>query len=90
MLERIESARIDRDTARTSFKYRYSVIWPAKVPGGADKPNVPRGLALGSFAALILGALAAAFADIRAGRFVERWQVERVLDLPVLGEVQKP
>ncbi len=89
VLERIEIARIDLDTARTAFKYRYSVIWPPKVPGAPNKPNVQSVLSLGAIAALILAALSATIADIRAGRFVEPWQVEKALDLPILAEVRK-
>jgi hypothetical protein len=47
-------------------------------------------LAMGSALALFLAVLAAVLADLRAGRFVEPWQVEQLLDLPVLSEVERP
>jgi hypothetical protein len=36
---------------------------------------------------LLLALVAAVAPDLRSGRVVERWQVERTLDLPVLAEV---
>jgi hypothetical protein len=40
LLMRIDSARIEQDTARAAFKYRYSVVRPASVPKKPEKPNV--------------------------------------------------
>jgi len=88
LLERIENARIDLDTAGAAFKHRYNVIWPAQLPKYPDKPNVVQGLILGLIFALLLSIAVPATADIIRVRFLERWQVERVLDLPVLAEVQ--
>jgi uncharacterized protein involved in exopolysaccharide biosynthesis len=90
LLERLETARIDLDTSGSAFKHRYSVMWPAKVPTEPARPNVPRWLAMGSALALFLAVLAATLADVRAGRLVEPWQVEQLLDLPVLAEVERP
>lgn len=90
ILERVETARLDLDASASAFKHRYSVMWPAKVPTQPAKPNVRRLLGLGSAAALFLAVLAAVLADIRAGRLVEPWQVEALLDLPVLAEVERP
>jgi hypothetical protein len=89
-LERMETARLDLDASASAFKHRYSVMWPAKVPLEAAKPNPPKMLAMGSALALFLAVLAAVLADLRAGRFVEPWQVEQLLDLPVLSEVERP
>lgn len=89
VLERIDSARIELDTARAAFKYRYSTIRPPTLPKRPEKPNVPLVVALG-----FLGSLACAFAvtslaDLRSGRVVETWQVERYLGLEVLGELPR-
>jgi capsular polysaccharide biosynthesis protein len=43
------------------------------------------GIAGGIALALFLSAAS----DIRAGRIVERWQVEQQLELPVLSEIQE-
>jgi uncharacterized protein involved in exopolysaccharide biosynthesis len=90
LLERIDSAKIELATARAAFKYRYSVIRPAQRPKKADKPNVPIILALGGFAAAALSVLAAVLADVRTGRILESWQVQRLLGIPVIAEVNRP
>src|SRR3990167_5647193 len=40
LLMRIDGARIEQDTARAAFKYRYSVVRPASVPKKPVKPDV--------------------------------------------------
>jgi len=89
LLERIESTKIDLEAARSIFKYRYSVIWPAQNPGAPNRPNVQTGLLLGFAAALLLAALGATLADLRAKRFVAAWQLEQILDLPIIAEVRR-
>ncbi|MBS2031474.1 MAG: hypothetical protein JST54_26470 [Deltaproteobacteria bacterium] len=89
LLERIDAAHIELDTARAAFKYRYAVIRPAQVPKKPQKPNAGSVLFAGALAALALAQLAALLADLRGGRIVQRWQVERLLELPVLGEVRR-
>jgi uncharacterized protein involved in exopolysaccharide biosynthesis len=89
MLERLEAARIELETARAAFKYRYSVTTPPELPKRAVSPNIPL-LAIGG----VLLAIAAAFfvavgRDVLGGRIVEAWQVQRQLGLPVLGEVRR-
>lgn len=90
LLMRIDSARIEQDTARAAFKYRYSVVRPASVPKKPVKPDV--GLILGAtfLAALLAALLTGASRDWISGRLVEPWQVERALDLPVLSQVKIP
>jgi len=90
LLERIDSAKIELATARAAFKYRYSVIRPAQRPKKADKPNVPIIMALGAFAAVALAVLAAVLADVRTGKILESWQVQRLLGVPVIAEVNRP
>jgi len=87
---RIDSARIEQDTARAAFKYRYSVIRPASLPKKPLSPNLEH-LALGTLAmALLFALLAGACLDWWRGVLVEAWQVEARLDLPVLSEVKEP
>ena len=83
----IETTRIDFDTAEAAFKYRYSVIEPPLYPKGPSKPNRILVILAGLLGGLFVGIFAAVVVDIRRGRFVEKWQVERTLDLPTLGEV---
>jgi hypothetical protein len=87
--DRIDSARVELDTAQAAFKYRYSVITPPQMPTAPAKP-VPVRVVLAS----ILGGIAFALfvsiaADIRSGMIVERWQIERRLGLPVLADLRR-
>jgi hypothetical protein len=87
LMMRIDGARIEQDTARAAFKYRYSVVRPASVPKKPLRPD-PVALLLGTLAAALLGGLLAGAArDVLRARFVESWQVERTLGLKVLGQV---
>jgi hypothetical protein len=89
MLERLEAARIELETARAAFKHRYTVTSPPELPKRPVSPNVLLLLVGG----LVLAALAALFAvtarDVLGGRVVERWQIKRQLGLPLLGEVRR-
>jgi hypothetical protein len=89
LLERIESAKIDLEAARTVFKYRYSVVYPAQTPDAPNRPNLQTGMIVGIFGALILAAIGATIADLRANRFVAAWQIERTLSLPIIAEVRR-
>jgi len=89
LLSRIDNARIELDTARAAFKYRYSIVRPALVPKRPVKPNVPLVAAATVLAAAILSVLAAVLADYRSGRLLEPWQVERLLGLQLLGELPR-
>jgi hypothetical protein len=88
--EKVEAAQIDLDTAQAAFKYRYSVLTPAKLPKKPVKPNTPL-VVLAALVAALLGAVfVAVVADVREGRVVERWQIERLVDRPILGEIEVP
>ena len=41
-------------------------------------------------AGFLLGAMATAFLDISTRKFLEPWQVEHALGVPLLGEVRIP
>ncbi len=77
--ERIDAGRIDLDTARAAFKYRYSVVFPAQIPRGPIKPKA----SLVMFASLVAGVLLALFAttaaDVRTGLVLEQWQLRDLL-----------
>ncbi|HME92139.1 MAG TPA: hypothetical protein VKE49_12000, partial [Myxococcaceae bacterium] len=87
LLDRIEGANLELDSARTSFQQRYTVILPAQLPRKRVTPTMP--LMAGLIAALLAALASAVAADLKAGRIVEVWQVEQQLSLPVLGQVPK-
>lgn len=87
LLERIDSARVQMDTARAGFKYRYSVVSPPQLPKRPVKPHFAKMLVAGVVGAFSFAFLAAVAADLRARVLLERWEVEARLGLPLLGEV---
>ena len=89
LLDRIDSAKIEMDTARAAFKYRYSVFWPARIPTRPAKPKVPTVLGAGIVAGLLLALFATTAADAISRKVLEPWQVERELAIPILGRVSR-
>jgi uncharacterized protein involved in exopolysaccharide biosynthesis len=89
MVERMNQAELELDASRAAFKYRYDVIWPAQVPKQPVSPNPIKVFGLGGFALLLLSLAVATWLDWRSGLVLERWQVERELDLPVLGDLSR-
>ncbi len=87
LLSRIEAARIELDTARAAFKYRYSVLRPAAIPNKPSKPSVPLTLLGGLLAGALLAFASATALDLVHARIVEPWQVAS-LKLPVLGTLR--
>lgn len=83
----IGTAQIDVDTAEAAFKYRYSVIEPPVLPKGPSKPSALVVVIAGLLGGILVAIFAAVAVDLRRGRFVARWQVERALDLPILAEI---
>jgi hypothetical protein len=65
------------------------VIWPAQVPKKPVTPNLLKVLGLGTLASIFLALGAAVLADWGSGKLLERWQVEGLLGLPILGEVRR-
>lgn len=87
LLGRLDAARIELDTARAGFKYRYGILQPAQVPRKPEKPNPPVTLAVGVLAGLLLAFIVPAGLDLRSGRAIEVWQVERAIGAPVLARL---
>jgi uncharacterized protein involved in exopolysaccharide biosynthesis len=79
MRERINAAKIDLDTARAAFKYRYSVVVPPEVPRGPVKPKKAVVIAAAVVAGLLLAIFSTTAADLRSGVIIEPWQIERLL-----------
>jgi hypothetical protein len=86
----IQAAKIDLETAEAAFKYRYEVVTPAQVPKRPSKPNAMLVILAAIVGGLFIALLTAVLADVHSGRLIERWQVERLLDRPILGDVELP
>ncbi len=89
MVERVNAAQLDLDSARAAFKYRYSVVWPAEVPRRPVSPNPLKIFGLGGFLVLALALGAAVWRESRTGQIFTRSQIEIGLDLPVLAEFNR-
>jgi hypothetical protein len=77
--ERIDAGRIDLDTARAAFKYRYIVVAPAQMPRGPIKPKVSLVMVLALVAGLFLGLFATTATDFRSGVVLDTWQLQNLL-----------
>lgn len=85
---RIDGAKIELDIAKTAHKYRFSIVRPAEVSKHPHKPN-PVALFMGAmFLVFLISFGGVVLRERRHGIIVERWQVERKLKLPVLGELE--
>ncbi|HTO99006.1 MAG TPA: hypothetical protein VMK66_18275 [Myxococcales bacterium] len=89
LLDRIDSARMELDTSRAAFKHRYTVIAPAEKPRFPIKPDRTRILFAALVGGLVMALFATTAADIRSGRILERWQVERQVGLEILADVRR-
>ena len=90
MQSRIEAANIELEVTRAAFKYQYTVVRPAELPRKPSRPNVPLVLLLAVLSAALLTLLVPGGLDLMRGRFVEGWQLQRKLGLPLLGELNPP
>lgn len=86
----IQTAQIDLEIAQAAFKYRYTVVTPAHLPKAPTVPNVPLVTSMAVLAGMLCALLLAVMTDIRRGRLLERWQIERLLDRPMLGDIVLP
>lgn len=89
LLDRVDAASVEAETARAGFKYRYSVISPPMLPKHAMKPYELLAIAGGLLGGVAMALLAAVALDVAGGRVLERWQLEDGLGLPVLGELPR-
>jgi uncharacterized protein involved in exopolysaccharide biosynthesis len=86
VMESVNRAQLQLDTARSEFKHRYKILWPVQVPKKPISPNPWKIFGAGTLASLLLAFLAAAALDWRSGTVLERWQIERGLGIPVIWE----
>jgi uncharacterized protein involved in exopolysaccharide biosynthesis len=86
-LDRLENAKIELETSRAAFKYRFTVVTPAEQPKKPFKPKIPLLIGGGIFLGLMFGVFAATVLDFLSGRVVEKWQVQRQIGLPILATI---
>jgi uncharacterized protein involved in exopolysaccharide biosynthesis len=84
--DRLEGAKLERDSAQAAARYRFVVVQPPLPPRGPSNGMIKLVLRVGGFAGgFLLGLVAAILIEDRRGRIVQTWQVERGLGLPVLA-----
>ncbi|HZI14627.1 MAG TPA: chain-length determining protein, partial [Myxococcus sp.] len=88
-LRRLDQAKTEYEISRASMKHRFSVLAPPTFPEKPSKPKVPVIIAAGVIGGIGLGIFAAVALDIIRRRILEKWQVERILKLPVLAELER-
>ena len=88
VVDRIDSAKVEMDTARAAFKYRYSVITPPQFPREPKKPKPGMLLAAGILGGIFFAFFVATAVDIHSGKILAPWQIERKLGLPVLARIK--
>lgn len=86
----IQTGQIDLETAKAAFKYRYTVVTPARLPRRPTVPNIPVVTLVAVVTGMLCGLLLAVLVDVRKGRLLESWQVEHLLERPVIGDITLP
>ena len=66
-LDRLEGAKIELETARAAFKYRYNIITPARIPKEAEKPRIPLLIIGGTILAVLATLFTVVMLDFGSG-----------------------
>ncbi len=90
MLDRLQGAQLEQDTAQAAFKYRYVVIWPAQRPRGSVQPNPGLVFLASLVAGLLLAIIGTTLLDVSSKKIFEPWQVERAVGVRLLDQVRLP
>jgi uncharacterized protein involved in exopolysaccharide biosynthesis len=89
VLQRLSTARLELAKTQAAHKFRYSVITPPARPNGPKKPYTLLRLLGGLVGGLGLAFFVSVAIDLRSGRIIEEWQIQRQLDLPVLARFER-
>jgi uncharacterized protein involved in exopolysaccharide biosynthesis len=81
---RIDSARLEQETARVAFKYRYNLVRPAALPHKPVSPKLEVLFGMSLMLAFFCALLSGAALEWWRGAPVEPWQVARPERLRVL------
>ena len=86
----LQNALLEQDATEAAFAYRYRLIKPPSFPLHPSKPKGKQLMAAGVLLSVILGIALAVFVDVRSGIVLESWQVEKIVNIPLLGEIEEP
>ncbi len=86
--DRIDGARVEGAMAAASFDRRNAFAVPPVVPRRAAWPIPSLSIAAGLLGGALLAIFVAAALDVRSGKALEPWQLERKLGIPVVGELR--
>jgi chromosome segregation ATPase len=87
-LDRLEAAELEIEMSNAAFAYRYTVTQPPTYPTKPVSSKRKLVLMAGVFLGILVALAACLIWDLASGRVRARWQVERLLGVPVLGEVR--
>lgn len=90
LVDRLEAARLELEAATVAFDYRYVVTLPPVLPRKPVKPQAVKILVSAVAVGIFLGLFFAILADLRTGRIIEPWQVDKIIGVRVLGELEEP
>ncbi|MBN2530550.1 MAG: hypothetical protein JXR76_29455 [Deltaproteobacteria bacterium] len=86
----LENTRLELDATEAAFAYRYRLTKPPVFPRRPSKPKGLRLMLAGVFLSIFLGISLSVFVDIRSGIILESWQIEKITNIPLLGEIEEP
>jgi hypothetical protein len=80
--DRLEGVRVEMETAGSAFDRRYGFAMPPILPRKPVWPIPVLSLAAAVLGGVLLALFVTATLDLRSGRILERWQIERTLGVP--------
>ncbi len=86
--DRIDGARVEAAMARASFDRRNAFAVPPVAPRRAAWPIPALSIAAALLGGVLLALFVATVLDLRSGRVLEAWQLERRAGVRVLGEMR--
>ncbi len=86
--DRIDGARVEGAMAAASFDRRNAFAVPPVAPRRASWPIPSLSIAASVLGGALLALFVAAALDVRSGKALEPWQLERRLGIPVVGELR--
>lgn len=87
--QRLANAKMELEATEAAFNYRYRLTRPPVFPKRPIKPNGLLILIGSVFLSVFMGVFFATFIDVRSGVIIESWQIEKILDIPILDEVNE-